>query len=95
VQDGLAGELAIYQPAGDHSPTYRHIFRGTSSLGGEEPWIGRLGLGVGYGLELDRVPPVITNVVNILELRGVPNRRQAGSNHGSCGHHSTSVRPAH
>jgi hypothetical protein len=42
-----------------------------------------------------RPAPVITNVVNILELRGVPNRRQAGSNHGSCGHHSTSVRPAH
>jgi hypothetical protein len=47
------------------APRIAHIFRGTSSLGGEEPWIGRLGLGVGYGLELDRVPPVITNVVNI------------------------------
>ena len=33
----------------------------------EKPWIGRLGLSVDYGLELDRVPPVVTNVVNIPE----------------------------
>jgi hypothetical protein len=36
-------------------------------LSGAKPWIDRLGLSVDYGLELDRVPPVITHVVNVPE----------------------------
>jgi hypothetical protein len=65
-------------------PRTAHIFGWTSALGGEKPWTGRLGLGVGYGLELDRVPPVITYVVNILEAliprlsEGVGERRLLG-----------------
>jgi hypothetical protein len=49
------------------APRTSHIFGRTSSLSREKPWIGRLGLSVDYGLELDRVPPVVTNVVNIPE----------------------------
>jgi hypothetical protein len=49
------------------APRTSHIFGWTSSLSREKPWISRLGLSVDYGLELDRVPPVVTNVVNIPE----------------------------